>query len=202
MARRRRPALIPEDAPLAAPILYTAQEVARFCEVDLKTIHHWADGAKILHHRTAGRHLRFRRNHVLAFLRSHGYPIPDAVTTARPSILYAVPPRSPDDRGPDDTAKKLLARFAVHRFDAALHALAHLVAFGPDAIVVRESDPTWSGELAVRTLKAHADTAWPVLIVIASDPAAAATLEAAGADLVLPELLRLPAELSRLLAVD
>ena len=49
--------------------LYTAQEVARFCEVDLKTVHHWADRGKVVHHRTDGRHLRFRRNDLVRFLK-------------------------------------------------------------------------------------------------------------------------------------
>jgi len=49
--------------------LFTASEVARFCQVDLKTIHNWADRGEIRHFRTPGRHLRFRRVDVLDFLR-------------------------------------------------------------------------------------------------------------------------------------
>jgi len=39
--------------------LFTASEVARFCQVDLKTIHNWSDRGEIRHFRTPGRHLRF-----------------------------------------------------------------------------------------------------------------------------------------------
>ena len=38
--------------------LFTASEVAKFCQVDLKTIHNWADRGEIRHFRTPGRHLR------------------------------------------------------------------------------------------------------------------------------------------------
>ncbi|HEX2675074.1 MAG TPA: helix-turn-helix domain-containing protein, partial [Polyangiales bacterium] len=55
--------------------LFTASEVARFCQVDLKTIHNWADRGEIRHFRTPGRHLRFRRVDVLDFLRKYGYPV-------------------------------------------------------------------------------------------------------------------------------
>ena len=34
------------------------REFARFCGVDLKTIHHWAARAKLRYHRTDGGHLR------------------------------------------------------------------------------------------------------------------------------------------------
>ena len=43
--------------------LFTASQIARFCQVDLKTIHNWADRGQIQHFRTPGRHLRFRRPH-------------------------------------------------------------------------------------------------------------------------------------------
>lgn len=55
---------------------YTAAEVAKMCEVDLKTIHNWADKGHIEGWRTPGRHLRFLRKEVVAFLGRNGYPIP------------------------------------------------------------------------------------------------------------------------------
>jgi len=50
--------------------------VARFCKVDLKTIHNWVDRQQIEHFRTPGRHLRFRRADVVDFLKRFNYPIP------------------------------------------------------------------------------------------------------------------------------
>ena len=47
------------------PELFTASELARFCHVDLKTIHNWVEKGEIRHFRTPGRHLRFRRPDVI-----------------------------------------------------------------------------------------------------------------------------------------
>ena len=66
--------------------LFTASQIARFCQVDLKTIHNWADRGQIRHFRTPGRHLRFRRPHVLDFLRKYGYP-PDKQEKATQTVL-------------------------------------------------------------------------------------------------------------------
>ena len=51
----------------------TASQLAALCQVDLKTIHNWADRGKIEHFRTPGRHLRFHQSDVDAFLVKHGY---------------------------------------------------------------------------------------------------------------------------------
>ncbi len=194
--------------PSPRPLVYTAQDLARFCEVDLKTIHHWADAGKIPHHRTEGRHLRFRRNHVLAFLRRHDYPLHAELATARPSVFFAVAngDRGDGDGGltpPDDIAKKLSARFFVRRFESALAAIAHLVAGEPDVLVVGLDDPTWAGARAIRELKARPETSWTTLAVVTSSPLDAAAREA-GADLVIAseDISRLNGELARTLAVE
>lgn len=185
-----------------AAILYTAQDLARFCEVDLKTIHHWADAGKIPHHRTEGRHLRFRRNHVLAFLRRHDYPLHAELMSARPTVFFAVTPRDDDDASAssiEDVAKKLSGRFFVRRFESALMAIAHLVAEAPDVVVLRLDDPTLAGARSIGELKARPETSWPMLVVLATDAHAAA--RDAGADLVVEDLASLSGELARSLAV-
>src|SRR5215471_21478596 len=75
-----------ERSPVAGELL-TASKVARFCHVDLKTIHNWADKGEIKHFRTPGRHLRFRRLDVLDFLRKYGYPIPELLRVGRPKVV-------------------------------------------------------------------------------------------------------------------
>ena len=144
------------------PLVYTAQDVARFCEVDLKTIHHWADAGKIPHRRTEGRHLRFRRNHVLAFLRTHGYPLPSVITTEKPTVFMAS-----NDEATDEASKKVGAKFFVRRFDNAVSALTRLLAEEPDALVVIESDATWTPSSAP-TLAGDAELSW-VHLVVTSD---------------------------------
>lgn len=192
------------------PLLYTAQDVARFCEVDLKTIHHWADGGKIPHHRTEGRHLRFRRNHVVAFLRRHGYPLHAELASARPTVFFALtseasPGAAPDEAPRDEIAKRLATRFFVRRFESALGAIAHLVAGEPDVLVASLLDPTWSGARAIRALKSSTDTSWTALVIVTdgADEGDARGARDAGADLVIAstDLARLGAELARALGV-
>lgn len=151
----------PARAP-GEPLVYTAQDVARFCEVDLKTIHHWADAGKIPHRRTTGRHLRFRRNHVLAFLHAHGYPLPSPLTTVEPTVFFAS-----NDVQYDDCARKLAAKVHVRRFENAAVAIAHLLSAEPDALVVLAGDATWT-DAAGAALAADAETNW-VRVVVASD---------------------------------
>jgi excisionase family DNA binding protein len=167
--------------------LYTAQDVARFCEVDLKTIHHWAGAGKISHHRTEGRHLRFRRNDVVRFLRAHGYPLHDALTSVRPVVFFAMPA--------DDMVKKLAQRFEVRAFPNAISALVHLLEGEPDALVLSASDPTWAPAPTIAALRASPPTAWPLFVLADGDATS-------GADVVVSDRSRLPAELARALAVS
>lgn len=111
---------------------FTATDVARFCGVDLKTIHNWANKGKLPHARTEGRHLRFRRIELVGFLRAYGIPIPSELRAARPRIVVA-----------DGEAASLLItkRALAKRFDViACPTLAlALVAIGaedPDAAVI------------------------------------------------------------------
>lgn len=213
-ARKAARAIAPRAAAVTPrPLVYTAQDLARFCEVDLKTIHHWADAGKIPHHRTEGRHLRFRRNHVLAFLRRHGYPLHAELANARPTVFFAVPPPANGEAGGapstphpslDELTKKLAARFFVRRFESALSAIAHLVAGEPDVLVVGLDDPTWAGPHGIRELKSRPETSWTTLAVVTAHGPLDTAARDAGADLVIaPEdVPRLNGELLRALAVE
>jgi len=158
MAARARAAL----KTARRPLVYTAQDMARFCEVDLKTIHHWADAGKIPHRRTEGRHLRFRRNHVLAFLRAHGYPLPALLVQEKPTVFLATL-----DPSADEPARKLALRCFVRRFDCAIAAIARLLSDEPDALVILDSDATWTPATST-TIGGDPETSW-VRIVVTSD---------------------------------
>jgi excisionase family DNA binding protein len=202
-------------------LLYTAQDVAHFCEVDLKTIHHWADAGKIPHHRTDGRHLRFRRNHLVRFLEAHGYPLHSALTSARPSIFVALPQlnesataasssssSSSSSSASDDASssssffKRLSARFAIRRFESAIVAIANLALGEPDALIFALDDTSWSPPATIAALKSHVATSHPAIVVVTGTDRGARENDAMGADLVLPDLTKLPTELAKLLRVD
>jgi len=59
--------------------VFTAGDLARFCDVDPKTIHNWVKKKALPHFRTPGRHLRFQRADVLDLLQKHGFPMPEAL---------------------------------------------------------------------------------------------------------------------------
>jgi len=177
------------------PRLFTAQEVARFCEVDLKTVHHWAERGKIPHFRTEGRHLRFRRNDLVRFLRAHGYPLPEGIVRARP--LVAIAPIETEL----DLAKKLSSRFSTRRLASGLGAFARVLGDQPDAVVVASTDATLAGARSIKALRDEAP--WIVVALVAFDEVAGAEAREAGAEVVLPiaDVARLGSELARALGL-
>ena len=98
----------------------TAGDMARWLSVDLKTIHNWADRGQIPHFRTPGRHLRFRRPHVLDFLRKYGCPIPEELESERPRVALLVDGLAGQQTqiiinsllAPDDTPRLMIPRLA------------------------------------------------------------------------------------------
>lgn len=112
--------------------LFTASEVARFCQVDLKTIHNWSDRGEIRHFRTPGRHLRFRRADVLDFLRKYGYPIPEILAAGRPRVIAMS-----DDTGASAGVQKSLSKqFDVSTSTSPFDTLISVGAKTPDVVVM------------------------------------------------------------------
>ncbi len=157
--------------------LYTAVDLARYCRVDLKTIHNWARKNAVFHHRTRGRHLRFYRLDVIDFLRAYGYPVPDDLRAARPRVILAY------RESPEASALKrtLARRIDVLAFDDAYDALVSLATASPEALVL---DAALLGEGTARCiarLRTNDATRHIRVIVIGDAPDARAAFIAAGA---------------------
>ncbi len=63
-----------------APQYFVGSQIAKICEVDLKTIHNWVGHNHIPQDawfRTPGRHLRFRIGPTLTWLAQQGYTVPE-----------------------------------------------------------------------------------------------------------------------------
>lgn len=137
------------------PELFTASDVARFCQVDLKTIHNWADKGEIKHFRTPGRHLRFRRLDVLDFLRKYGYPIPEVLRMGKPKVVVI-----DDDPAVLASLRKTLSRgFDLTTFQDPLDALVAIGALQPDALVCDVKMTAFDGLRALERLRAIEATA-------------------------------------------
>lgn len=161
--------------------LYTASDVARFCQVDLKTIHNWADKGEIPHFRTPGRHLRFRRLDVLDFLRKYGYAVPDALRNSKPRIVLV-------DTDVTSTAaiKRALAkRFDVTSFTDPVDALVSLSTLEPDALLLDVDIAGCDGVHFLQRIRSLEATAHIRNIVFTKDPDLGAEATRAGAVLVL-----------------
>jgi excisionase family DNA binding protein len=137
------------------PELFTASDVARFCQVDLKTIHNWADKGEIRHFRTPGRHLRFRRLDVLDFLRKYGYPIPEVLRMGKPKVVII-------DEDPQVLAalrRTLSRRFDLTTFQDPFDALVAVGSLQPDALIFDVKMPGLDGIRALERLRSIDTTA-------------------------------------------
>jgi len=129
--------------------LFTASEVAKFCQVDLKTIHNWADRAEIRHFRTPGRHLRFRRVDVVDFLRKYGYPIPEILRQGRTRVHII----DDDAATLDGLARALGARFELRTFGEPVDALIAIGSDTPDVVVLDVGSARLEGLATIQRLR-------------------------------------------------
>jgi excisionase family DNA binding protein len=174
---------------IQAKELFTASEVARFCQVDLKTIHNWADRGEIRHFRTPGRHLRFRRVDVLDFLRRYGYPIPDILRQGKPTVHLIE-----EDAQQLDAMKRTLAgRFDVTGFSDPVDALIAVGSDTPDVVVLDVGGSKIDGLSCIARLKAS-DAARHIRLVVYSrreDKKARAIEAGASAFVARPDMQKL-----------
>jgi len=153
----------------AAGRTLSATQVAAFCDVDLKTIHNWADRGKIPCWRTPGRHLRFRRLDVVDFLRAYGFALPDALRTARPDVLVV-------DGDPEELAwarRALSRRFELVTFDSVVGGLLALAAIDPEVLVLGDVSPLDPSVIAER-VRASAPTRHVRIVTLGAEARGAA----------------------------
>ena len=157
--------------------LFTASQIARFCQVDLKTIHNWADRGQIPHFRTPGRHLRFRRPHVLDFLRKYGYPIPEELDAGRPRVALLINGM----RAGGELAAALASGFEVEEYDNPVTALLHIGEQPPDALVLAADLGPLTGAEIIEALKDDENTRHVRAILLEGDDGDRNAALAAGA---------------------
>jgi excisionase family DNA binding protein len=182
------------------PELFTASDVARFCQVDLKTIHNWADKGEIRHFRTPGRHLRFRRLDVLDFLRKYGYPIPEVLRMGKPKVVVI-----DDDPAVLAALRKTLARkFDLTTFQDPFDALVAVGALQPDALVIDVKMNALDGLRALERLRTIDATAHIRCIVYsAHEEAKKAATDAGAYDFIKKgDLAELRDSLERLMGLE
>jgi excisionase family DNA binding protein len=165
----------------STPELFTASQVARFCHVDLKTIHNWAEKGEIRHFRTPGRHLRFRRLDILDFLHKYGYPVPEPLRGAKPKVAVL-----DADAGVLAAVRRALGRrFEVTTYSDPFEALIGIGSMRPEALVLDLALPGMDAFRFVERLRAIESTS-PIRLIVysAKDDQRLAVLEAGASDFV------------------
>jgi excisionase family DNA binding protein len=163
------------------PELFTASQFARFCHVDLKTIHNWADKGEIRHFRTPGRHLRFHRADVVEFLRKYGYPVPAILRAGKPKVVAV----DDDPHVLASIRRALGRRFEVTTFQDAFDALVALGKIEPDAIVIDVQMKGLDGMKCLERLRAiEATSRIRTVVFSAQQDKRRAVLEAGANDFV------------------
>jgi hypothetical protein len=133
--------------------MLSAAQVARFCGVDLKTIHNWESKGKIPGQRTPGRHLRFWPLDVVDFLRAFELGIPEPLRHPRLRVLVI----DRDDATAASVRRLLPRRFEVTSCEHVVDGLLAVGAVAPDVLVVGDVAPLDVPTLATR-LRATAST--------------------------------------------
>ncbi len=187
-------------SPAQQPELFTASDVARFCQVDLKTIHNWADKGEIRHFRTPGRHLRFRRLDVLDFLRKYGYPIPEVLRMGKPKVVVV-----DDDPAVLAAVRRTLSKkFDLTTFQDPFDALVAVGSLQPVALIRDVRMPGLDGIRCLERLRSIEATAHIRCIVFsAHEDAKKAATDAGAYDFIKKgELTELRDSLERLMGVE
>jgi excisionase family DNA binding protein len=175
--------------------LLTATQIAAFCDVDLKTIHNWADRGKIRGWRTSGRHLRFRRADVVEFLRAYGFPMPIALRESRPRVVAI----ETDGPSLEWVQRTLSRRFEVEGFEHVVDGLVALAALDADVAVLGEVSPLDPPAIAARLRSIEATRH---VRVVALRPAGSAAASGAIASTPRGDASRLREVLDRLTGLD
>lgn len=179
--------------------ILTAADVARFCDVDLNTIHKWAERGEVRYFKTPGRHLRFRRVDVLDFLRKYGYPIPETLVAGKPLIIVI------DDAASLGSVKrKLSMRFEVSTFQDPLDALITVGNEMPDGVVLDLALPAFDGLRCLARLKQLPTTRHIRTVVFSADEERKRKALDAGASAFVtkPDVARLKATLEALMGLE
>jgi excisionase family DNA binding protein len=156
--------------------------VARFCKVDLKTIHNWVDREQIRHFRTPGRHLRFRRQDVYEFLRKFDYPVPAELVPREP-MVYVLEAGSGSSGG---LKRQLGAGFSVRVFGDLLELLLKAGQEPPGAIVVDWASLDVDLHRLRRALQSEPATQTCRLVVMEPDDGTTALSTPLNADAIVP----------------
>ena len=160
------------------PALIRPSQLARFWELNARTLHIWIREGRLLAIRSPGNHFRLRVADVLAFCEREGLPVPPfvsppprrvVVAAARPALRRAL-------------ARSVKTAAVIHALSDPYEALVAAAADPPHILAIGVGAPHFDAVAAIRALKSTPATT--SVVVVAFDVpsrAQAAALERAGA---------------------
>jgi excisionase family DNA binding protein len=163
---RRRVPIAPKEP------IFVASQVATIWSVDLKTVHNWVERGDMEAFRTPGRHLRFRRRSLLAFLRRYNMEIPPELSSGTPVVMIV----DADAARAQQLRALFQGRFEVIVQTDAVVALAEIGERSAgrgliDAVVVALPTPAVRDEAWLTAVRSHPDTRYSLVITIGGDSA-------------------------------
>lgn len=172
---RRRIPIAPKEP------IFVASQVAAIWKVDLKTVHNWVERGDMEAFRTPGRHLRFRRRSLLAFLRRYNMKIPTELSASPPQVMIV---DSDDSRAARlrDLCQPHFGVITQHDPVVALADIGQRSAGSGliDAIIVSHPLANGPDEHWIRAVRSHPDTRYSLLVTIGGEPSAHRRLQDLG----------------------
>lgn len=144
-------------------LLLSASDLARYCQVDLKTVHNWVERGLVRHFRTPGRHIRVRRQDAVDFLRRYGYPLPQELSADRATVVVSLGDAA--SLGP--VKRSLGRRFDLVHCRDPVDALVALGEIHPAALLLDLDVEGVDGEHVIGRLR-HLENTRHVVVVAVS----------------------------------
>jgi excisionase family DNA binding protein len=181
--------------------IYTTHEVSRLLHVNPRSVINWIEQSLLPSYRTPGGHRRIRRDDLLAFLRKHQIPTPEALVEGKFNVLIV-----DDELEIVDLMKTFLLRQGGYDVATASDGITALLEVGrtkPDLLILDIMIPGVDGIEVCRRIKNDSNNR-TIIIAVSGSAEHENDIIRAGADafMVKPlDLERLQGEARRLLRV-
>jgi excisionase family DNA binding protein len=181
--------------------IYTTHEVSRLLHVNPRSVINWIEQSLLPSYRTPGGHRRIRRDDLLAFLRKHQIPTPEALVEGKFNVLIV-----DDELEIVDLMKTFLLRQGGYDVATASDGITALLEVGrtkPDLLILDIMIPGVDGIEVCRRIKNNSNNR-TIIIAVSGSAEHENDIIRAGADafMVKPlDLERLQGEARRLLRV-
>jgi excisionase family DNA binding protein len=181
--------------------IFTTHEVSHLLHVNPRSVINWIEQSLLSSYRTPGGHRRIRREDLLAFLRKHQIPTPEALVDEKFSVLIV-----DDEEAIVDILQTFLLRQGGYEISSASDGISALIEVGrlkPDLLVLDIMIPGVDGIEVCRRIKGNPKNKTAIIAVSGNIDSEKRILQA-GADAFMAkpiDLDKLYTEAKRLLRI-